>query len=1143
MNQEQPMDPYKKKQGRNWSKVIFPVLLIVIILVILLKFLLPPAPESLDRAGRDDQNGDASGSDFLKQPVSFNIHSEIPSKNQETRGNFSLRFDTPGHTGHVTDLLFFDQGKTLLSASLDGTIRVWNVAQRNNPVLVSTIRGVLNKVLDYIEFPSLEDSRYFFGRIHALAISNDGTYLATAASSRIRLYNLRRKSMIGVFSHHSGAITDLAFSPDGNSLASASRDGTVKIYDLVRIRDFDKRGIHLENMQLNSVKTLSPDGSPVLEICFSLESLAVVSQNGSIGLYECQNFTQTAGFSDPLLTVTCAGFSHSGKYLLAGTDNRSLILLSPQAKKLQDFSTLADIPRKICFSPDDQQVLISCSNESGGGSLHSFSFPDGREIREFPVKNRPIGAIASAAKEGSVLWAAADNALHEITVWDENGEIYCAFPPGALLVKNVQFSPGGTIGLGIFGNMDEARRFIPVSLCFDAKKLVLRPVSADDRLNGAVQAMDQASVMTTDATRSDLAVLNNLAKIQISQDDEPPRFILSGPLNGDMQYASTFAGKNLLVCGGRDGILLVYDLKGNLVGRLNGSEGDILALAGNSSKPQVVAASSDHAVRMWDLSRLEYEVRRDDSAGDDMPFIISEAAEIMSKLGTFKKDAVALEKEMSRLFLENVEDWHAAGQYLRLLHLARIKAIDPTVSLALFQNNEWLAWLPQGYVALSSPQVMKYFGYQADYLNFNRRENLKFLTFDHLYDKMFRPDLIKLAVTNNEQFKKFLNANKEDDFFYEALVLNPPPEVNILSPVNGQHIDGRAVDVKVKIKDMEGGIGDVRIYHNGKLVYSRGVFRTYQSGTEYKKSSPVEKKHVISSKEFYAEKGDMEKTITVRLVPGKNNISCAAMNYRNTVKSAMVFCEVFSSLPEQKPRLFSLVIGNNNFQNPGINLTFTHFDALGVAEMLRKNGKHYFSDVIVKTMLDPKKGKLQAALTELQAQMDPLDTFIFFVSSHGALLDDRFCIVTADYESGDLNDSNSISGDELMETTMKMPALQQVIILDTCFAGSSSWTFNDLYETRLQTFSLGSGLHILSACSPYEYSAEGYNQHGVFSYYLIKALEGDADYFGNKDGRVSVLEVSNYIREQIKSSPIEFQSQSPMSSEYGKDVILVDRHK
>jgi hypothetical protein len=646
-----------------------------------------------------------------------------------------------------------------------------------------------------------------------------------------------------------------------------------------------------------------------------------------------------------------------------------------------------------------------------------------------------------------------------------------------------------------------------------------------------------------EATQSNLTVLNNLTKIQISQDNETPRFILSGPLNGDMQYTITFAGKNLLVCGGRDGVLLVYNLKGNLVGRLNGSEGDILALAGDPSKPQVVASSSDHTVRMWDLSQLEYEVKRDDSASADMPFIISEAAEIMSRLGTFKKDAAALEKEMSRLFLENVEDWHAAGQYLRLLKFARIKTIEPTVSLALFQNNEWLVWLPQGYVALSSPHVMKYFGYQADYLNFNKRENLKFLTFDHLYDKMFRPDLIKLAVTSNEQFKNFLNANKDDDFFYEALVLNPPPEVSIQSPVNGQHIDGKAVEVKVKVKDMAGGIGDVRVYHNGKLVSSRGVFRTYQSGTEYKKSSPIEIKRVISGKEFYAEKGDMEETITVRLVPGKNNISCTAMNYRNTVKSTMVFCEVFSSLPEQKPRLFSLVIGNNNFKDPGINLTFTHFDALGVAEMLRKNGKRYFSDVIVKTMLDPKKEKLQAALTELQAQMDPLDTFIFFASSHGALLDDRFCIVTADYESGDLNESNSISGDELMETTMKMPALQQVIILDTCFAGSSSWTFNDLYETRLQTFSLGSGLHILSACSPYEYSAEGFNQHGVFSYYLIKALEGDADYFGNQDGQASVLEVSRYIREQIKSSPIEFQSQSPMLSEFGKDVILVDRHK
>jgi len=1112
-------------------------------MVILLKFIFPPTPESLSLDDHDKQNGMENGSDFLKLPVSFIINPDLPAKNQETSGNFFLRLDNPGHTGHVTDLLFFDQGKTLLSASLDGTIRVWDVRQRNNPILISAIRGVLSKVLDYIEFPSFEDIRYFFGRMHALALSADGTYLAAAASSRIRLYNLRRQRMIGVFSHHSGAITDVAFSADGKYLASASQDGTVLIYDFARVRDGDEKGILRATMQLNSLKTLSLDGSPVLELCFSSDSLATVSQAGLIGLYECHNFTKAAGFSDPLLTVTCASFSHNGKYLLAGTNGRGLILLSPQAKKLKDFSSLADTPREICFSPDDRQVLISCSNESGGGSLRSFSFPDGREIREFPVKNRPIGAIASTAGEGSGSWASADNALHEITVWDENGEKYCSIPPGALLVKNVQLSPGGTIGLGIFGDMDEARRFIPVSLCFDTKKLVMRPVSTSDRLNGAIQVVDQLSVTTADATQSNLAILNNLVKIQINRDGEPPSLILSGPLNGDMQSACTFAGKHLLVCGGRDGVLLVYDLKGKLVGRLNGSEGDILALAGDPAKPQVAASSSDHIVRMWDLSQLENNVKKDDSARDDMPYTVSRASAIMSKLGAFKKEAAALETEMSRLFLENVEDWHAAGQYLRLLQLAGVKKIEPTVSLALFQNNEWLAWLPQGYVGLSSPQVMKFFGYQADYWGFNREENIKYLTFDRLYDKMFRPDLIKLAINDKEQFSKFLYANKMDDFFYEALVLNPPPEVNILSPLKEQRSDKKYMGVKVKIKDMGGGIGDVRIYHNGKLVSSRGVFRTYKSGTEYDESSPVETKRIISDKEFYLEKGDLEKTITIRLVPGKNNISCAALNYRNTVKSAMAFCDVFSSMPELKPKLFCLVIGTNNFQNPTINLTFTHFDALGVAEILRKNGKRYFSDVIVKTMLDPKKERLQATLAELQAQMDPLDTFIFYASSHGALLDDRFCIVTADCDGRELNSTNSISGDELMEYTMNMSALQQVIILDTCFAGSSSWVFNDLYETRMQTFSLGSGLHILSACSPYEYSAEGFNQHGVFSYYLIKALDGDADYFGNQDGQVSVLEVSRYIREQIKSSPIEFQSQSPMLSEFGKDVILVDRHK
>src|SRR5439155_6422581 len=71
----------------------------------------------------------------------------------------------------------------------------------------------------------------------------------------------------------------------------------------------------------------------------------------------------------------------------------------------------------------------------------------------------------------------------------------------------------------------------------------------------------------------------------------------------------------------------------------------------------------------------------------------------------------------------------------------------------------------------------------------------------------------------------------------------------------------------------------------------------------------------------------------------------------------------------------------------------------------------------------------------------------------------------------------------------------------------------------------------LMASRPKELSYEGPQYgggHGAFSYYLLKALEGAAD--KNKDGKVDVNEVINYVQAEVskatndKQHPREFGS-------------------
>lgn len=68
--------------------------------------------------------------------------------------------------------------------------------------------------------------------ITAVAASADGRWLASAAGSEVRLYDVQTRQRVGTpLMGHAAAITDVAFTPDSSRLFTTSRDSTVKLWD------------------------------------------------------------------------------------------------------------------------------------------------------------------------------------------------------------------------------------------------------------------------------------------------------------------------------------------------------------------------------------------------------------------------------------------------------------------------------------------------------------------------------------------------------------------------------------------------------------------------------------------------------------------------------------------------------------------------------------------------------------------------------------------------------------------------------------------------------------------------------------------------------------------------------------------------
>ena len=451
-----------------------------------------------------------------------------------------------GHSDSITSCRLSADEKTLVSASSDQTLKLWDFPGGREKL---TLSGHTGAVL-------------------ACDISFDGSTIVSASwDSTLKIWDTKSGEAKLTLSGHQKSVAGCAFSIDGNLIVSASWDRTLKVWDA-------KTG--------KEQATLVGHEGQVFGCKFINNDREIVSwsNDGTIRIWEVESSNEIAVMKGHSSAVSDCAMSSDGALLVSALWNNTLIVWDVRASKGK-FVLRGHLGSVFsCSLSNDGRMIISASND---GTLKVWDAYTGVE------KNTLVGHTDS---------------VNSCTIGTKTGMTVSASDDGTLKIWNPQISDEGKFDAKASKTILACQISLDgrtILRALDDNSLVLNDFATDQEKFSFVGHSQWARRCVISLDSKVIASASDDGSIRLwnTETGQQMRKLVghSGPVN------SCVVNENgsVVVSASFDRTLKVWDgVQGLEVLTLVGHSGSVNGCALSRDGTTIVSVSDDGTVKVWD---------------------------------------------------------------------------------------------------------------------------------------------------------------------------------------------------------------------------------------------------------------------------------------------------------------------------------------------------------------------------------------------------------------------------------------------------------------------------------------------------------------------------------------------------------------